>query len=776
MFSVKLKLPVKKTETVDLERFLINFIRHEYGDEKLDEQKNSIKALNNLRNSALCRSTEKGAHDYKLVAEYYFCLKILEPLLSSKEGQEFVGTTWYECYPKSFFSSNKKFDNRLSFEIANVLHLLGILLFKQIECLPTETEDDLKIYIKMCNISAGIFTELKKYSEISSLAAIMDELSPDSCQVLTETCLCNSQLAFGTKFSSSAQNLKPYIRITVQAQSRISQALEIISRNEKSQFLNSVKSALTPFNLYLLCLLHKSQSCVDEQEAKYGEKLANLRKALEIFNEYEKNNTDAQIKKMGQDLRKLVSTAEQENDLIYHAAVPKAVSLCFLKPLKIAEIVPPTLENLLNKQGCSIAESFKSLIPTAVRNAKKLYFTKLSEIQSRLTAHVQQSNSIFYSFHILFNCSLFAEMNIPACFEKGDLKSLPPSVVEKVQELAASGGVPAVESNFKLLNKLTNNCRLDLDRAWESLKQEENEDTQYRRNYSSLWTRPSSAEASKSWRQSLQQYADHLKNAENADNSLSQKLNEIKPSLALLSRGGQNLADLNNQKNLAISHLGDSFLNEIKKIYYAYKKIEKDRIDWLNKLKPDDKSVETFFIDHLNSDGTLNIEQDCQTLINTLNPIVRQIEHSINEEQTPIVHSLICANDRIKALGQPTNTLDQALKDYNTYILIRNGINEGFEFYNKCASNITSQLSKINDFCYARQIEAQDIIDQIKKSQTPCATSHYYSSNQATYTQPQLPYYYNQYASASPQPSNYYPAAPNTLPQFSSHSLHRGQR
>ncbi|KAF1743007.1 hypothetical protein MXB_4116 [Myxobolus squamalis] len=101
-------------------------------------------------------------------------------------------------------------------------------------------------------------------------------------------------------------------------------------------------------------------------------------------------------------------------------------------------------------------------------------------------------------------------MNMPACLEQYDSKNLPPSVVEKIHVLSSGGGIDSAEQNLSLLENYYTRNKESLAAVWETLRKEERQDAQYRQKYGSSWTRLSSSEANKSWRNTLQTYEEYL--------------------------------------------------------------------------------------------------------------------------------------------------------------------------------------------------------------------------------------------------------------------------
>lgn len=92
--DLKIQWNFKKSDPIDLDSYLTDFVSAKYDYTSLDTLRPAIRALHSLRAAAVPRNHERESPDLEKLSEYTFLnnryflsLRILEPLINSQEGQ-----------------------------------------------------------------------------------------------------------------------------------------------------------------------------------------------------------------------------------------------------------------------------------------------------------------------------------------------------------------------------------------------------------------------------------------------------------------------------------------------------------------------------------------------------------------------------------------------------------------------------------------------------------------------------------------------------------------
>ncbi|KII61084.1 Programmed cell death 6-interacting protein [Thelohanellus kitauei] len=610
----------KKSDPVDLESFCCDFVKARYGDALLDSLRGPIKALHCLRNTVVSRTNEKEPPELDKLAEYYVCLKVMEPLINSHEGDDFVRTTWYDTHKRSLFSSSKKGDPRISFEIANILHLLGMRLWWDAEELTDNDSESVKKRISLWQLAASAFQELHNISRANNLGDLMQDISSEMADILTKLCLIRAQAGFISKCSGESDDAY-LLRMTYFNYVTSKNINEIIKKSTKITDKN-LEQFCHITELYSAIEYMSIQSKIDSVDKKYGDYVSRRKVCFNIAIELNKLVNSPKSRKLLNEYREKWDTAERENELIYHLPLTTSFSEPSFKPLQAARPQELNVQTLQVKSTL-IVDAFKTLVPGVVRNATRLFNTRLSNIRTELCEERETSDSLIFT--------IFAEMNIPAYFEKFNEKNLPPSFTEKIKVLTSDQGINYIIENLRSLDNTRLRCENTLNQAIQLLNREASEDNSFKSQYGVQWRRISSVEANHMWRETIDKYKNYLSTAQKSDMSLDSKFQKIKPSLDSMMKNAETLSQLIYAKNNKMSKLGQSDLSNIRDAYNQIIRIQRDRNNKIEELKINDRTVDQYFLGCMTSDGSLNVEAACQKYIESLQPKIETIRKSFDE-------------------------------------------------------------------------------------------------------------------------------------------------
>ncbi|GJN19757.1 hypothetical protein PR202_gb07066 [Eleusine coracana subsp. coracana] len=201
------------------------------------------------------------------------------------------------------------------------------------------------------------------------------------------------------------------------------------------------------------------------------------------------------VNKLESNMKTNLERAMKENDRVYLMRVPAAGSL---GALPAAPLVKPT--SLAEALDASKEKLFSSLVPDGSMKA----------------------------------LSKYTEM-IPILSLEGNI-TLPLDLKEDVEAVQISGGPAGLEAELQQLQDLRRVNQELLVQTEELLQKEANEDTQFRTQFGSRWTRPQSSTLTKNIQDRLNLFAANLKKASDSDSLIERGVKESYPLMSILDK------------------------------------------------------------------------------------------------------------------------------------------------------------------------------------------------------------------------------------------------
>lgn len=158
--------------------------------------------------------------------------------------------------------------------------------------------------------------------------------------------------------------------------------------------------------------------------------------------------------------------------------------------------------------------------------------------------------------------------------------------------------------------------------------------------YPGNWNRKNSMVTASSWRECLDKYQNYINTAQSSDGLLIDQFNGIKPSLDLLMSDPRTIRKLLDAKNDVLGRLGPRALSDLQEIYSQLTNIQKSRKAALKAIDLKEADVDSYFLQQISSDGTLNVEAACQKLLDSFEPQINIIKKSI-EDQSGFISTLM---------------------------------------------------------------------------------------------------------------------------------------
>ncbi|KAK4400001.1 Vacuolar-sorting protein BRO1 [Sesamum angolense] len=230
------------------------------------------------------------------------------------------------------------------------------------------------------------------------------------------------------------------------------------------------------------------------------------------------------INKLETNLNRNLERAVKENDRVYLMRVPPASSLAplptfsMVKPLPMNEVLDASKEKM-----------FATLVPDNSAKALSRYTEMLDDIIRTQAEELQQGSELARV--------RLKEMDLPDSILtlEGNL-TLPTALKEDVEAVQICGGPAGLEGELQQLKDLRRVNHELLVQIEEQLQKEATEDSQFRNQFGTRWTRPQSSTLTKNLQDRLNRFAGNLKQAAESDARIERSVREHFALMSILDR------------------------------------------------------------------------------------------------------------------------------------------------------------------------------------------------------------------------------------------------
>ena len=229
------------------------------------------------------------------------------------------------------------------------------------------------------------------------------------------------------------------------------------------------------------------------------------------------------VNKLESNLNRNLEIAVKENDRVYLMRIPPSGSI---QPLPAASLVKPL--NLGDVLDASKERLFSSIVPDSSAKALSKY-TEMVDSIIRIQAEKMQQGSEITRVQL-------KEMDLPDSIRalEGNF-TLPLDIKEDVEAVQVVGGPAGLDGELKQLSDLKRVSEELLVQTEEMLRKEEREDTQFRVQFGSQWTRPQSTTLTKNLQDRLNKFALNIKQATDSDARIERAIKDNSGLLAILN-------------------------------------------------------------------------------------------------------------------------------------------------------------------------------------------------------------------------------------------------
>ncbi|ESO09518.1 hypothetical protein HELRODRAFT_185356 [Helobdella robusta] len=709
--GVFLSIPNKKTWEVDLVKPLKSFIQETYGN--TEDHTAALNELNKLRLNMILKAGDKHESALEAIYRYYDQLVVIEGKFPISENQIRVTFKWQDAFDKESLFYGKRVLSLTSgaYEKCCVLFNMAAMQSRVAECQTLTSDEELKLAAKLFQQSSGILSYLKGNTTCNIQADPTPDLQPDTLNALSALMLAQSQDCFVRKATNDKMKPAVIAKLAMQCSELYADAhkllqLESIKQIWPKDWLLSVAGKQSAY----FAMAEYYQSQVSKESKDFGEEIARLKHSKELIMASEMRS-GAQF--IFQDLKgkiiRSLTEAEKDNDFIYHAKIPELNSLAPIGKAVVAKVLP--IAAPFSKQ---FKDLFEKIVPLSVHLAFVSY-------ENRRSAYINLEISKLRDCTQMLN-SVLASLNLPAALEDVGGREIPKSVSTKAGELKQAGGFEVLERLMRELPALLQRNKEILDETDRMLIEEEESDTQLRNQFKERWSRTPSNKLTETIKAEAGKYRTIINNAINADAIVRERFNKHKDDIKLLSMSDGDIQSClpssgsnAHSENLPVVAELRSLMKKLDDVKLQRDNLEKEIRDISSK-----DNLTSEFLSALLTDGAIDEEKISMSYISRVfAPIVQRVKDNL-QTQEELLQRVQIANtefSQIKNKNESAAAREEKLKSlasaYDSFTELKGNLEEGTKFYNDLTEILLKFQSKVNDFCFARKTEKEELMKDL---------------------------------------------------------------
>jgi programmed cell death 6-interacting protein len=629
----------------------------------------------------------------------------------------------------------------------------------------------LKLSAKYFQGAAGVFQALK-HTASSAVGShdLTSDMQNEILNVLQNLMLAQTQETFFFKATNDSMKETVIAKIANQCEeyyADVMKQMQIVKFNwPEKDWLSTVSMKQAAFH----GIAEYYQSIVCLQKKDFGEQISRLQKAVECLKGAESRGALTFTQIFKDHLNKAnnaLEEAKKDNDFIYHAKVPEYKSLSSIGKAQLAKAT-----NVPEKFFPNLPDMFEKLLPVGFQQAVQKLESRKQEIVNAEIANLREATQTLNA--------ILVSLNLPAAIEDSSGVEAPKSLIDKSNAVKEKGGIVAIQRLINELPELLQRNKEILDENERALTAEEQSDDNLRAQFKERWTRTPSSKLNQNWKDHISKYRSILHNAIEADNKVKQKFATHREKMELLSSANQaSLANAIPSASSGSSSVQSSpVVAQLRNLMSNVEALKNEREVIESEIKNIAfNDMKNKFLSALIKDGAVNeLALTTEALGEVYGPLQKQIRES-KERQEKLISDIQRANDefvRLKgnlsvASSDRENFLSELAAAHDAYMDLLSNLEEGTKFYNDLTQLLVNLQNKIEDFCFARKAEREelckDLQNEIVSRPNPptLSTPSYYTDSKtppARPPQPSVP----QSAPTAPQDSHNIPQQPQMFP------------
>ncbi|EHA8588200.1 Vacuolar-sorting protein BRO1 [Cocos nucifera] len=531
--NVMLAVHEKKTAAVDLYRPLRQYIATTFSEREAQANEDDLQAVRQMRSDLENPSPTAPSPELRrdLLQHYFRALALIEPRFPISPDRSHVHSfvfTWHDA-----FKPNKKVSlPSIHLEKAAVLFNLAAVYSQIALSADRSSPAGLKQACNSFQAAAGSFAFLRDQAAAKAAAAGATlDLSPECTSMLERLMLAQAQECFFEKVIADAKPPGLCSKVARQVGLYYEEAYAAITGPPLNQHFDRTWVShvqLKAAQFYAEACYRYSLELHEKEEI--AEEIARLKIGLGALTDAKKSAKgvaqpliDA-VSRLESNMNRNLERATKENDRVYLMRVPAAGSLSALpgaslvKSTAMGEVLDANKERL-----------FSGLVPDSSTKALSKYTEMVDDIIRTQAEKLQQGSEI--------TRVKLKEMDLPDSILalEGNI-SLPMDLKEDIEAVQISGGPSGLEAELQQIRDLRRVNQELLVQTEELLQKEANEDTQFRTQFGTRWTRPQSSTLTKNLQERLNRFAANLKQASDSDTRIERAVKDNAALMAILDR------------------------------------------------------------------------------------------------------------------------------------------------------------------------------------------------------------------------------------------------
>merc|ERR1719414_1824207 len=136
-----------------------------------------------------------------------------------------------------------------------------------------------------------------------------------------------------------------------------------------------------------------------------------------------------------------------------------------------------------------------------------------------------------------------------------------------------------------------------------------------------------------------------------------------------------------------------------------------------SELKNANPEMRKVFLEAYQKEGLVQEQISTESLSRVFGPLQNQVEESIKSQETLMV--AIQQNHEVftQQSGGSQNSRDEKMKElaaaHDAYFELKGNLQEGMKFYNDLTQLLVTFQTKVNDFCFARKTEKDELLKDL---------------------------------------------------------------
>ncbi|KAL8298429.1 hypothetical protein RB597_006749 [Gaeumannomyces tritici] len=766
-----ISVPLKATNEIDWVAPLKNYIQNTYGDDA-ERYAEECAALNRLRQDMRGAGKDSTA-GRDLLYRYYGQLELLDLRFPVDEQHIKISFTWFDAFTHKSTSQYS-----LAFEKASIIFNISAVLSCHAAHQTRSEEPGLKTSYHSFQASAGMFT----YINENFLHAPSSDLSRDTVKSLISIMLAQAQEVFLEKQITDQKKVGLLAKLSSQAHSLYSQAIDGIQENVNKAIFEKVWLMFVQIKSALMnSMAQYYQALADDDANSHGVAVARLQVAESAAKEASRiaanfpgtvppnSNLTNETGPLLSELAKRQLSAVQvklgeftkDNDFIYHQTVPAEASISPVPKLPAAKPIPVSeLYAGQDIQRITGPDLFAKIVPFAVTESASLYDEEKAKLVRAETERVDLANSEM--------AASLDYLRLPGALEvlKGgfDQDVSPDEDFRTWCVDVADHEDP--NSIFDSLRTEKEQILALLDRSSKQLDMEEHVCEKMRSKYQDDWTQQPSGKLTATLRGDLRNYREALDEAAKSDGQLATKLRQNSTEIETMRTAAQHgeidamfqqalsrvkgkLSNTNSpggagEQNLLDADFDDGKLsvmdqiNRVEEILKKLNQLKRERNHVLKDLKDKAHNDDISQILILNKKSIANYEQQLfQSELEKFRPLQTRLvqaghkQSSLMKELSGTFNTLL-QDKRVKAeqskyesvQRQRSSVINRYKRAYQEFLDLEAGLQSAKRWYGEMRETVESLEKNVETFVNNRRSEGAQLLNQIEQERAATKSSH----------------------------------------------------